>query len=871
MEKRILINSRAGLALASVLALLTHSGNAAPGNPATVLADAPAAYYRFEDATLRTNRNVNTGSLGAAGNATNLNVRAHAGVLAGDPGMAQFFDANARAIIPFNPAFNPPANAPFTMEAWLYPASDQINAGEAPIANRYAYSGANRQGWVIFKRALNDGYAGQPGYEGVGWNFRMYTGVGSGSGLEVTSQLPYEVNKWTHLVVVYDPVTANDAELRMYVNGVLANTGHWENEETPGYAPNTDDHPATEAVNGPSGLGFGSYNNTQPGSNPFFGAVDEFAFYTTKLTEAQILSHYQNGTNAARSTPYETLIQSANPVVYLRFAERHPADSLTLNHGNLRNTAYASNTVEVIQTVPGALAGQTGDYAARYHWRSNGTTRTTIPFRVENNTPEGEPFTLEGWFKPLSDRINPGAAAVANRYVASGNRTGWVLFQRAPNDTYGGRSGFEGVGWNLRLYTGSGSGGQNVTTALPYTIGEWQHLVFTWKPQADTGNGNWSGTLAAYVNGQLAASNENAIYKANTDPTEDGSAPSDLAVGGYNAASNFGNYYEGDVDELAIYNKYALTAEQVLAHYQAGTNSRPATNYQTLVLTAAYEGLSAAGEPVAQRLHPATYLRFQEPAPFPAANSGTLGPVADGAIVQPAAWTSLNNPAGLNFAGQITLEAWIKPGATQGEKARIISHGPPILSSYTAEEVTENGSVLTGGETFLGIEGSNYAVGSSDGTNAYTALFAIPAGDLGSAEWIHLAGTYDGTSWRLYRNGTLAATTAAPFGAVRVDNGDWAIGATGAGFADYFAGSIDEAAIYRTALSAAQIQAHYSGTSGALKLAITRSGASTSITWAAGILQQADVVTGPFSDVANATSPHTPAAGATMKYYRLRQ
>jgi hypothetical protein len=267
---------RAALTLAGPIILLAASAGAAPGDSSAVLADSPAAYYRFEDSTLRTNVNVNIGTLGAAANATNLNVRVYPGGLGGDPSFSQFFDSSARSIIPFHPALNPPNIEPFTMEAWLYPASDQINAGEAPIANRYGYAGANRQGWVIFKRAPNDSYAGQPGYEGVGWNFRMYTGDGSAGGLEVTSQLPYQVSKWTHLVVVYDPITPNDATLTMYIDGVPANTAHWQNDTTPGYVANTDDHPPAEAVNGPSGLGFGSYNNTQPGSNPYFGAVDEF-------------------------------------------------------------------------------------------------------------------------------------------------------------------------------------------------------------------------------------------------------------------------------------------------------------------------------------------------------------------------------------------------------------------------------------------------------------------------------------------------------------------------------------------------------------------------------------------------------------------
>src|SRR5207247_11435103 len=101
-----------------------------------------------------------------------------------------------------------------------------------------------------------------------------------------------------------------------------------------------------------------------------------------------------------------------------------------------------------------------------------------------------------------------------------------------------------------------------------------------------------------------------ALYKDNVNPPETGN-PAALAIGSYNAASGLGNNpFEGDIDEVAIYNDYVLTPDQILAHYQAGTNSRPATNYETLVLTAAFTG--------PERLGPKTYLRFNEPAHSPA-------------------------------------------------------------------------------------------------------------------------------------------------------------------------------------------------------------------------------------------------------------
>ena len=410
----------------------------------------------------------------------------------------------------------------------------------------------------------------------------------------------------------------------------------------------------------------------------------------------------------------------------------------------------------------------------------------------------------------------------------------------------------------------------------------------------------WNGIQTAYIDGVAVATNSSANYAANVNPTEDGRAPADLAVGSYNLASGLGEEFEGDIDEVAFYNNYVLTPDQILAHYMTGTNSHPATNYETLVIMAAYDG--APSTP--QRTGPKTYLRFNEPAYFPATNSGSLGYLANASLVltsnvatgptgagfgspNPAvsldgvtAWVSLNDPSGLNLAGRITLEAWINPAATQGSLARIISDGPPTSTVYDTNTypIMLSGSQLSSNEVFLRLEGSGstYSVGTSDGFTFHGATAAVTAGDLGGGNgWIYLAGTYDGTHWNLYRNGVQIATVADAVGALPVSGAEWAIGATGMGWGDFFAGGIDEAAIYGTALSPAAITAHYYvAQNGTLSLSIAKGlNSSVIVTWPAGTLQQADIVTGPYTDVlvsgSPATSPYNTAT-TTRKFYRVR-
>jgi len=337
-----------------------------------VLSDNPKAYYRLNDSTVRAPINVNSGTLGAAGNATNDamffkggslptgTVHPFPGAIVGDGNRSEFFDFTTRTEIPFNPAFNTPNTQPFTVEAWFYPASDQTGTGQAPINNRYT-AGSNRQGWTFFQRRP-DNISYVPGDSGLGWNFRMYNGVGGATPMDIQSLVPYQVGKWQHVVVTYDPVNASNATIIIYIDGVAANTNAYSGTD-PGYAPCTGDHPASEATSGQPNLSIGCYNNANTGLNPYFGAVDEFAWYSNKLSPAQILAHYQNATNANRTTPYDVLVKSANPVVYLRLDEIAPGPDFAVNLGDVRASGLFTNTPEVRHSAASAVTNRADDKA----------------------------------------------------------------------------------------------------------------------------------------------------------------------------------------------------------------------------------------------------------------------------------------------------------------------------------------------------------------------------------------------------------------------------------------------------------------------------------------------------------------------------
>ncbi|MEQ1747289.1 MAG: LamG-like jellyroll fold domain-containing protein, partial [Saprospiraceae bacterium] len=124
-------------------------------------------------------------------------------------------------------------------------------------------------------------------------------------------------------------------------------------------------------------------------------------------------------------------------------------------------------------------------------------------------------------------------------------------------------------------------------------------------------------------------------------------------------------------------------------------------------------------------------------------------------------YLTMHHDPALDFAGSVTLEAWIKPDATDGTRT-IVAHGYPHKGTP---------------ELFLRIEDGQYQAGIWAGGN-HLAAMPIPEADKQGQDWIHLAGVYDGVSqkWLLYRNGVLENTTDSNTGVLAV-TAEWGIAA----------------------------------------------------------------------------------------------
>jgi hypothetical protein len=239
----------------------------------------------------------NTGNLGTTADGLNA-----AGVLINRPGAlragddrATSYGSSQNTTIPFLEPVNPPSDQPFTIEFWARPTGTDND--DAPVFNRV--SDGDRSGWVFFQRN-----------EATGWNLRMYDGVGSNVGWDLTGG-PYTLNTWSHVVAVW-----NGTAPRLYVNGQLVDT------------TNAADRSGNYNASTSAIFSVGSYDN---GGSPFNGLVDEIAFYPTALTGARILAHFQA---AASTTPgaYSSQVAADGALIYLQ--QNPPTIDLTFPDGN---------------------------------------------------------------------------------------------------------------------------------------------------------------------------------------------------------------------------------------------------------------------------------------------------------------------------------------------------------------------------------------------------------------------------------------------------------------------------------------------------------------------------------------------------------
>jgi hypothetical protein len=778
---------------------LNRQGGSSPYSNA-VLIDAPAAYWRLGETSGTTVVDATGADNGTYTNGPTLG---QASLLPGDAtNKAVAFDgSNDHVRVPTSDALSPPSKV--TVETWIKPTS-------LPTTGSFA---------SILTKA--ESYSLQ--FNGPKLEFTIMQ-----SGTRRRLQAPagaIVAGQTYHLVGTYDGTTQ-----RLYINGTQVASAALSGAITVNSNP----------------LEIGSWN----GAEEFFkGTIDEPAVFTAALSAARVSAHYQAGTSGA--PPSETIKDPSNlaaaalsssqinlswndnssnegefvierdtssafaaPVRMTAWSNsttfsdtglspsttyyyRVKAKNATDNSG-FSNTASAT-TLAVQPPPTGYNAAVTADSPVSY-WRlgeASGTAaadeRGANPGVYTNGPTLGQtsllaadtaskavaldgsndhvkiassatlglssPLSLETWIKPTSLPTTGSFASILTKAESyslqfNGPKLEFTIMQN---------------GTRRRLQAPAGA----------IVAGQAYHLV-----------GTYDGTTQRlYINGtQVASAALSGSATVNSNP---------LVIGSWNGAEEF---FKGTIDEVAVYGS-TLSAARVAAHYQAGSGTSPPppppppTGYNAAVTAdspVSYwrlgeaSGTAAADE---RGANPGVYTNGPTlgQTSLLAADTASKAVALDGSNDH----VKIASSATLGLSSPLSLETWIKPTSL------------PTTGSFA--------SILTKAESYS-LQFNGPKLEFTIMQNGTRRRLQAPAGAIVAGQAYHLVGTYDGTTQRLYINGTQVAS-AALSGSATVNSNPLVIGSWN-GAEEFFKGTIDEVAVYGSTLSAARVAAHYqAGTS----------------------------------------------------------
>ena len=543
MQNHTITNGiRIGILLAASSLLSTARADYA----STVTSLAPVGYYRL-GTTVPVPGNIasNSGTAGAIGNGfyvredplTPIHGVTNGALVATTNGAASFTAGSLPPFmqVPFDASINP--KGAFTAEAWAQPS---VAPGGLTCLFTFghlenpAYA-PNRSGWLLYQ----DNGASSGGH---GWQYRMYNHVLINRSLTLSGGGVPVVGTWTHVAVSYDGTNGY-----LYVNGVLQASG-----PSPGYTPNVDGNFSIAARNDRAF----QYN----------GLIDEVALYTNALSAATILAHYQNGTNASPSTPYETLVKSSNPLLYYRLDE--PVFTPTVTPPTTPNLG-SWGAAQDANLEDGLTVGQPG-----------------VPY------PGFGAGNLAPHFNGLEGTV------VINNPPLNTNILTFTAWVKRQGPTDGGSQGIYGNGWAAFLFQ-RGHGG-SLTKATGFGFGDANDLRYHWE---DTGSGwvpsprmvipdqVWCFVAAVYtptqtvlcLNGVLATNvSAHTAHDFSGDP---------LYIGRDPVADLGDRVVHGFIDEVAIFDK-ALTASQLQQLFAAGAMPPVITSQPKGTGGQGYEGVN---------------------------------------------------------------------------------------------------------------------------------------------------------------------------------------------------------------------------------------------------------------------------------------
>jgi len=561
------------------------------------------------------------------------------------------------------------------------------------------------------------------------------------------------LNKWTHIVGTYD----GSGNLRMYINGTL-------NNSTASSTISTINASNKRFIIGSSD------NTTGTGCLNFYnGSIDDVRVYNRALSAAEVTALYnlnQSKYNVSVVGPSTGSGQLAKGLVgYWTFDSKNLRTNVADSSG-LGNTGYLQGFTSTTSALVAGKIGQAIKFDGVNDW-------TKVNDAVGLSMGENSGYTVTGWFK----RSTSKAQTLVSKYASNNYEYNIML---DPNNAM-----------LVRAWTDAGvivSGGGplywNSNAAIPNPSNWHQFIVIK-------NNNVLSIGLDGVMNGSVGL----------TDTPGSGTAAIAIGQMGTGVSQNF----SGSVDDVRIYNR-ALSASEVTALYNLNQSK-----YNVSVASPSTGSGQLAKGLVGYWTFDSKNLRANVADSSGLGNTGylqnftsTTSALVAGKIGQGLKFDGVDDAikvgtkSSLQLTSTLTVSAWVYLKSNSGNQSIIIN--------------INNGVVC---ESFY------LAIGSGVGCSGLTASrfnFEVVTSNSGQAvmisssnapvnKWTHVLGVYDGSTMKLYINGTLDNTKTNVTGTISSTmNQFFSIGGDISGAVRYMLnGSLDDVRVYNRALSASEV------------------------------------------------------------------
>ena len=410
----------------------------------------------------------------------------------------------------------------------------------------------------------------------------------------------------------------------------------------------------------------------------------------------------------------------------------------------------------------------------------NGTATSIVSHPYSQTSPNS--FSVEGWFQTTSTTGGRIIGFGDTQTGTSGDADRTVYMTKNGQLAFGVISGSTVTGTKT-----------TITSSGAYNDGQWHYVVASLA----------SGGMSLYVDSKRVA--ENAAVTTAVDYAGWWRLGGDTLNGFSNKPSNVN--FTGSVDDVALYST-PLTAAQIANHYNASgrtaAGSRPADTHGATIYDASpnfYWRLDETSGTVAHDVTPnGTDGNYSGGVTF--GTAGAITGTTDTAVTMNGSNAVVSTTAAVAGPTVYSEELWFKTTTTTGGK--LIGFGSAATGnsgSYDRHVYMLNNGELTFG-TYTGV------------SNTITSSASYNDG-----KWHQMVATQAGDGMKLYVDGALVASGSVT--GSQSYNGYWRVGGDNLASwpnqptSNYFAGSIDEAAVYPNELSAAQVSDHFAKGNGA--------------------------------------------------------